>query len=269
MNRSSYYHWIKRPLSNRDKENEVLLKKINDKFQKHKGRYGSPRIYQELKRDGINISKKRVTTIMKKNRISVKTKKRFVKTTDSNHDNHISPNLLERDFISNKPNEKWVSDLTYVSTQEGWLYLCVIIDLFSRKIIGWSMASHMKASLVVDAFLMAALTRKPSIGLLFHSDRGSQYTSIEFRKILKSYGVKQSMSRKGDCWDNACAETFFKTIKREEIYTKNYANFNSAKSSIFEYIEIYYNRNRLHSSIGYMTPYEYENVNYETFHKVA
>jgi len=185
-------------------------------------------------------------------------KRKYIITTNSKHGYRISPNLLDRNFHANCPNQKWVSDITFLWTQDGWLYLCVIIDLYSRKVVGWSLADHMRTSLVTDAFLMAVTLRQPPKGLLFHSDRGVQYASNEFRNLISMYGFRQSMSRKGNCWDNSCAESFFKTIKIEEIYRYNSLTEKEMKEKVFEYIEGFYNIERRHSSINNMSPFKFE-----------
>ena len=196
---------------------------------------------------------------MRENGLKARHKKRFRVTTNSKHDYPISPNLLNRDFTLEKINTCWVSDITYIDTHEGWLYLCSILDLFSRKVVGWSMASHMRADLVIDALDMAVKHRNPPEGLMFHSDRGVQYASGTFRKKLKSYKMIQSMSRKGNCWDNAPAESFFSTLKIEEVYTHSkYRTREEARKAIFEYIEVFYNRKRSHSFLDYKSPSEYE-----------
>ena len=195
---------------------------------------------------------------MKQHNIFSKTKRKFKATTNSNHKLPISNNILNREFTVTKPNTYWVGDISYIWTQEGWLYLATVIDLYSRAIVGWSLQERMTSKIVEDALLMAINKRKLKTGLLFHSDRGSQYASDSFRKILKKYKIISSMSRKGNCWDNAVAESFFKTIKTELIYHCNYQTREEASQSIFEYIEVFYNRKRLHSSIGYMSPMQFE-----------
>ncbi|QFY43044.1 IS3 family transposase [Candidatus Methylospira mobilis] len=187
-----------------------------------------------------------------------KTRRRFKATTNSRHNLPVAANLLDRQFSVQRPNQAYVGDITYISTQKGWLYLAVVIDLYSRQVVGWSMAEHMRTALVNDAFLMAAWKRKPEKGLIWHTDRGSQYASESHRMLLKQYGVRQSMSRKGNCRDNAVAESFFHTLKTELIYQENYKTREQAKQSIFEYIEVFYNRERLHSANEYMSPVDYE-----------
>lgn len=260
--RSGYYTWCKKPDSKRKIENSELIKKIESIQKKHRYTYGSPRVTKALRKKGYIVGKNRIARLMKGNNLGRRIKKRFKSTTNSDHKKSIAKNLLNRDFYTSKPNLVWVSDLTYISTAEGWLYLCVIIDLYSRKIVGWSMDSRMKADLVIQAYLMAYIKRKPPKGLIFHSDRGSQYCSKRFRKKLEKGGVLQSMSRKGDPWDNAVSESFFKTLKSELTGEKAYKTRSQAKTTIFEYIEIFYNKIRLHSSIGYECPEYFEESYY-------
>jgi transposase InsO family protein len=195
---------------------------------------------------------------MYKHNIAAKRKKKFKRTTNSNHSNYISPNLLNQNFRVNSPNEVWVSDITYISTYEGWLYLAVILDLYSRKIVGWSMSNRITSQLVIDAIENAILDRKPEVKLIFHSDRGTQYSSADFRKILKKHGIIQSMSGKGNCYDNAVAESFFHTLKTELVYWEKYKTRKEAKSSVFNFIEGFYNRRRRHSYLKYLSPFNFE-----------
>jgi transposase InsO family protein len=191
-----------------------------------------------------------------------KTKRKFKATTNSKHNLAVADNLLDRQFTVQQPNQAYVGDITYIHTQEGWLYLAVVIDLYSRQVVGWSMAEHMRTSLVNDALLMAIWKRKPPKGLLWHSDRGSQYAATSHRKILKQFGIRQSMSRKGNCWDNAVAESFFHTLKTELIHHQTFRNREEAKQAVFEYIEVFYNRERLHSANGYLSPVDCEAQQY-------
>jgi transposase InsO family protein len=195
---------------------------------------------------------------MQEAQLVCKTKRRFRATTNSKHNLPIAPNQLARQFEVNQPNQVYVGDITYIHTQEGWLYLAVVIDLYSRHIVGWSMAERMKTKLVNNALIMAIWKRKPAKGLLWHTDRGSQYASDSHRKLLKQHGIQQSMSRKGNCWDNAVSESFFHTLKTECVNHENYATRDAAKKSIFDYIEVFYNRQRLHSNNGYLSPVEFE-----------
>ncbi len=258
VSRSRYYKWLEEKTCDRKDRNIELLDMIKDIFKLKKGRYGSPRIHKDLKESGHKCGHNRVSRIMRENGLKARQKRKFKVTTDSKHDLPISPNLLKRQFEVKKRDKVWVSDITYISTLEGWLYLCVVIDLFSRKIVGWSMGNRITAKLTKGALLMAIMQRKPAEKLIFHSDRGSQYASHEFRKVLKQYKMIQSMSRKGDCWDNACAESFFSTLKMEEVFHQTYRTRDEARSSIFEYIAVFYNRQRRHSFLDYMCPDEYE-----------
>jgi transposase InsO family protein len=259
---SGYYYWLKQPVSLRKSKQDELLVEINKIYQKSKCRYGSPRITIELKMNGIKTSRPRVARLMRKAHIrSIVRKKYRVQTTDSNHGYALAENLLNRDFSADKLAEKWVSDITYIPTGEGWLYLTSIMDLADRKIIGWALSDTMKAEQTTVAAWKMALTNRPvSNSLIFHSDRGIQYACGEFRKQLLNWPVLQSMSRKGNCWDNAVAESFFKTMKTEMVYHKEFNTGEQAKLAVFEYIEIWYNRERRHSTLGYLTPCDYEKM---------
>jgi putative transposase len=257
ISNSRYYSWLRNPYYKIRKDHDIG-KRIVDIFKTKKKLYGSPRIHSELKDEGINCGHNRVAKIMRKKGLKARIKKKFKATTDSNHDYPVAPNILNRNFTTYEPNKAWVSDITYIWTYEGWLYLCVIIDLFARKVIGWSMSENIDSVLVKDAFNMALINRTPGKGLIFHSDRGVQYASYDFQKLLKDNFVIQSMSRKGNCWDNACAESFFSTLKNEEVFCKIYRTRKEARSSIFEFIEIFYNRFRKHSFLDYMSPENYE-----------
>lgn len=259
IERSGYYAWLKRKPSKRQQANEILDKKIIDIFNYHHSRYGAPRIIDELRGNGEICGKNRVAQRMKNLGLRAKAKKKFKMTTDSSHNLPVAENLLNRNFTATGPNQKWCGDISYVWTDEGWMYLAVVIDLYSRAIIGWSIQPTMSRHLVCDALMMALWRRGFPRGVLFHSDRGSQYCSYAFQKLLKAYGFICSMSRKGNCWDNAIAESFFHTIKTELIYTNRYATREIAKQSIFQYIEVYYNRVRRHSAIGSIAPMIFEN----------
>ena len=265
IERSGYYAWLHKKPGKRQKQNEILDKKIVAIFNSHKHRYGSPRITNELHDDGENCSKNRVARRMIHLGLRAKAKKKFKATTDSAHTLPVSDNLLNRDFVADAPNKKWVGDISYIWTNEGWLYLAVVIDLYSRAVIGWSIQSTMTRNLVCDALMMALWRRGFPRNVIFHSDRGSQYCSDDYQKLLKSQGFMSSMSRKGNCWDNSVAESFFHSIKTELINDERYINREAAKQSIFEYIEIYYNRIRRHSTIGSIAPMVFENQ----FKKVA
>jgi transposase InsO family protein len=263
VSKSGYYKWHNKQPGSRAQENIMLLNRIKDVFNEHKGCYGSPRITRQLKNNGIPCGKNRIARIMQKNSIWAKTKKRFKITTNSRHKNPIAPNLLNQEFRINKINRAWVSDITYIYTREGWLYLSGILDLCSKKIVGWSMSERLTHKLVTKALEQAMLRRDIKDVLILHSDRGSQYASHDYTHLLAENNFIQSMSSAGNCYDNAVMESFFKTLKTELVYWQDYKTRNDAKKSIFEYIEIYYNRKRMHSSIGYMSPEEFENsMNY-------
>jgi putative transposase len=258
--RTSYYDWLKTQPSTRSIERERLAAKVKELFLEGRCSYGTRRIRVLLTKLSFVISRRRVGKLMKQQNLVCKTKRKFKFTTDSKHQLPIAPNILNREFEANRPDEKYASDITYIWTMEGWLYLAVVIDLFSRKVVGWSMNDHMKASLVNDALLMAIWQRKPKHGLLSHTDRGSQYASDSHKKILKEHGVIQSMSRKGNCWDNAVPESFFHTLKTEFSHHINFETKEQAKQMLFEYIEIFYNRKRIHSANNYCSPVEYEQI---------
>jgi len=258
VSRSGYYDWLNREPSQRQLENEKLKIKITEIYWQHKGRYGSPRIYRQLKKEGYNYNIKRIEKLMNIRGLKAIQKRKFKKTTDSNHNLPLKKNLLNRKFNVTQPNKVWVSDITYISTKEGWLYLAVVIDLYSRKVVGWSINKRMTKHLVIDALNMGIKNRKPDKGLIFHSDRGTQYASHDFQKELWKNTMRSSMSRKGDCWDNAVAESFFSTIKTELIYHNKYKNRKQARQDIFQYIAVYYNRIRMHSTLNYKSPKDYE-----------
>lgn len=259
VSRSGFYDWQNRGPSSRKLQDIELFKVIEEIFYQFRRRYGSDRIHKELRDRRIRVSRKRVERLMSENNLySIYNTRRKVKTTISDHDQPVSPNLLNRNFQVHKPNIAWVSDITYISSASGWLYLCQIKDLYSSKIVGWSLADHMKTDLVLEALEMAVNLRNPSKGLIFHSDRGVQYCSKIFREALENNGFKSSMSRKGNCWDNAPAESFFATLKCELIHHVQIKNLDHARRLIFEYIEFFYNRIRKHSSLGYVSPVMYE-----------
>ena len=220
--------------------------------------YGSPRVHEDLQEQGIRCGRKRVARLMRENGIRAKQARRFKATTDSDHNDPVAPNLLDREFQVDVPDRVWVADLTYIWTREGWLYLAVILDLFSRRVVGWSMSKRITSQLTLEALSVALWSRKPSPGLLHHSDRGSQYTCGDYRDVLDEHGVLCSMSRKGDCWDNAVAESFFKTLKVERVNDRDYWTREEAQMDIIDYIERFYNRKRRHSYLGYVSPVEYE-----------
>jgi transposase InsO family protein len=260
ISRSSYYKFINAKPSSREQENERLLTKIKTCHKESRSTYGSPRIYAELREDGETCSRKRVAKIMKKEGIAAKMKKRFKVTTRANPKAIPAPNLLQQNFTAEKPNERWVADFTYVATGEGWLYVATVLDLFSRRIVGLSMSNRMTSDLVTQALQQALTHRRPPANLIHHSDRGSQYTSSDFQNLLKKYDIISSMSGVGNCYDNAAQESFYHTLKTEHVYFEFYKNREEAKQSIFEYIEVFYNRKRRHSTLGYVSPVMFENV---------
>lgn len=255
---SAYYAWCGRPEGRRVREDRRLLVEIKAIHQAKRETYGSPRIHAELKALGLRHGEKRVARLMRDNGIRAKQKRKFKATTDSKHSHPVAPNLLARAFEAAAPNEKWVADITYIPTCEGWLYLSAVLDLYSRCVVGWSMSSRMTRRLVLDALDMTVSRRRPEPGLVHHSDRGSQYACADYRKALIAQGMMCSMSRKGDCWDNAPMESFFHTLKTELVHHRKYQTRGEAKADLFEYIEVFYNRSRRHSALGYLTPAEYE-----------
>ncbi len=258
ISRSSYYNWLQKPLSNKKQEDIELTFKIKMIFNKSRKNYGTRRIKKELAFAGVFISRRRIRNLMQKSGLVCKNTKKFKHGFSAKTSRNPSPNLLNRQFNPVEMNQVWVGDITYIPTKKGWLYLATVIDLYSRKIIGWSMANNMKTQLVNDALLMAIWKRKPSKGLLWHTDQGSQYGAKSHRNILKEHNINQSMSRKGNCWDNAVAESFFKTLKTELVADYNFENQEVAKSAVFEYIEIFYNKIRLHSANNYTSPQNFE-----------
>ena len=264
VSKSGYYAWRERAPSNRAQQNERLAAQITEVHTDSRGTYGSPRVHAELHAQGFAVGRNRVARIMRENGILGRRKPRFRRTTDSNHTLPVAGNLLARQFTADEPDTAWVADITYIWTQQGWLYLAVIIDLFSRRVVGWSMADHMRAELVLDALSAALGGRLPSeAGLLFHSDRGSQYASYAYQEALDANGITCSMSRRGNCWDNAVAESFFSTLKTELVHNVIFLTRASARYAIAEWIEIFYNGKRRHSSLGYATPLEAERSYYE------
>jgi putative transposase len=259
VSRSGYHAWVGRPESGRKHAERELEREIRGIQKKAKRRYGSPRVTAALRKAGRRVGHNRVARIMRENGLEARPKRRFRVTTKADPSAAAAENLLARNFVVQEVNRVWVSDITYIPTTEGWLYLAVVLDLCSRRVVGWSMSSRLGTELVLRALWMAVLRRRPPKGLLFHSDRGSQYTSHAFRKDLEYTGMRQSMSRKGDCWDNAPSEAFFKSLKTELMEGgKAFAGREAAKAAIFEYVEVFYNRARLHSSLGYISPVEYE-----------
>ena len=258
VSRSGYYAWCVRPPSRRAIADRALTEEIRSIHEWSQRRYGSPRIHEELGANDTHVGRKRVARLMSENGLSARTKRRFVKTTDSKHDFPIAPNLLQRDFTADAPNEIWVGDITYLDTREGWLYLAVLIDLYSRRVVGWAMSERIDTALAMGALNMALARRKTRRGLIHHTDRGCQYASHEYRRLLRDIGAKCSMSRKGDCWDNAVAESFFASLRKELTNRVDFPGRDAARSSVFEYIEAFYNRVRRHSTINYHSPNDFE-----------
>ena len=258
ITRSRFYAWKNCPLGKRKLDEKKLTEDIKQVFEVSRQTYGSPRVRAALAKRGIRCGRHRVAKLMRKANLRSKVKRRFKVTTDSKHKLPVAENLLNREFKVAEPNKVWVQDISYIWTNEGFMYLAVVIDLFSRKIVGWSMQDNMRKALVMDALDMAFKSRKPEPGLMLHSDRGSQYCSQLFQAKIQSHGMTCSMSRKGECWDNAVAESFFHSLKTEHVYLEKFKNREEASQSIFEYIEVFYNRQRLHSTLGFCSPVEYE-----------
>jgi transposase InsO family protein len=258
VSRSGYYRWLKHKPSHRELDNKRLDAQIRQIYDDSKGRYGSPKITQELRDQGRRVGKNRVAERMRKAGLRSKVRRKYRVTTNSKHHFPVAPNLLERNFTAQAPDKVWVSDITYLATRTGWLYLTVIIDLFSRMVVGWALSSSLGHEMVVTALKRAIRRRRPAKGLIFHSDRGVQYACTDFRKELDKHELIQSMSRKGNCWDNAVAESFFGIMKCELVYHERYEDHQDTLHSIFEYIEVFYNRQRRHSTLGYLCPSDYE-----------
>ena len=255
---SGYYVWHKRPESPRSKENRRLEAKIRVLFKDNREVYGAPRIHAELKDEGESCSKNRVARIMKKAGLKAKTKRKFKATTDSRHSFPVAPNLLNQNFETDAPNKIWAGDISYIQTDEGWLYLAVLMDLYSRKIIGWSMKSTLAKEIVLDALLMAVWRRNPKQEVIIHSDQGSQYGSDEWTRFCSTNGLVPSMSRRGNCFDNAAVESFFSSLKKEKIRRYIFKTREEARAEIFDYIEVFYNRARCHQQVGNISPAAYE-----------
>ena len=258
---SGYYAWRSRPESARKIANRGLLDDIQRVHAHHRERYGEPRIHAELRAEGQIISRKRIERVMRRHGIRARAPRRYrVCTTDSKHSLPVAANLLDQNFVAERPNQVWLADITYIPTGEGWLYLAVILDLFTRKVVGWAVRDHMRAELTIAALTMAIQRRRPGPGLTHHSDRGSQYAAGDYRDILRAAAVTQSMSRKANCWDNAPMESFFGTLKTELVHQREYPDRDAARRDLFAYIEGYYNRQRIHSAIGYITPEQAEAI---------
>ena len=257
VSRSGFYAWLTRPESPRSRENRALEAKIRVLHAASHGIYGSPKIHRDLIDDGVRCGKNRVARIMREANIRSRTKKKFKATTNSRHNLPVAANLLNQDFTADTPDSVWVGDITYVHTQQGWLYLAVLIDLYNRQVVGWATSARMPRQLAIDALQMALERHSPDQGLVHHTDRGSQYASGDYQKVLTERRMVCSMSRKGNCYDNAVAESFFRLLKTEWVNHYRYLSRSEAVQSLFYYIEIFYNRKRRHSSLGYKTPHDY------------
>jgi len=255
------YQYVKRTDQNQIPADFELIAKVKEIHKtRDKDTYGSRRMAHELRTAGYVVGRYRARSLMKRAKVVAASAKRFKKTTDSKHRLPVAPNLLERQFVAAAPDRVWCADITYLWTLQGWLYVAIIIDLFSRKIVGWAMSSRMAASLVEEALKMAYWRRKPAAGLMHHSDRGSQYAALDYQRLLSGYGMRCSMSRKGDCWDNAVAESFFHTLKADRTSRVIYTSRQEARADVIDYIEMFYNSQRLHSTLGYVSPNEFERI---------
>jgi transposase InsO family protein len=259
VSRSGYYAWRRAPESPRAAENRRLDAAIRRLFEDHRGRYGAPRITLDLQAEGWLVSRRRVARRMRAMGLRARAARRFTATTQSKHALPVAPNRLQQDFTAAGPNQQWVADITYLWTGEGWLYLAVVLDLYSRAVVGWSMAERITKALVINALGMAIWRRRPAPGLVVHSDRGSQYAALDYQALLNQHGFLGSMSKKGDCYDNAAMESFFHTLKVEQVHGARYPTREAAKADVFEYIETYYNPKRRHSTLNYQSPWDFEN----------
>lgn len=255
---SGYYNWLNHKPSCRAQRNEQLTQEIQKAFEAEKSRAGAIRITERLKENGTSVGKNRVAKIMRANAWRARAAKKYKATTNSNHQLPVAPNLLQQNFEASRPNEKYVSDITYIWTEEGWLYLAVVMDLYSRLVVGWAISERMTSQLVSDALMMALWRRKMPKGVVVHSDRGSQYCSYAYQQLFKKYGLICSMSKRGDCYDNAAMESWNHSFKVEAIHGERFVTRDQAKNHVFEYIEVYYNRYRLHSKLGYKSPVNFE-----------
>lgn len=268
ISRAAYYAWRRGATHAADKDQRLVVH-LRAAHRESQGTYGSPRLTAQLKQQGLAVGRRRVARVMKEQGLSGVPKKRFVKTTHSEHDDPVAPNRLDRDFTAEHPNQAWVTDITYIQTRSGWAYLAVIVDLFSRKVVGWALKDHMETSLCLTALERALRARQRPTGTLHHSDRGCQYTSGAYRAALDQAGFTQSMSRKGNCWDNAVAESFFGTLKQERVKKTIYANTEAARADISSYIHGFYNTKRKHSHLGQMSPIEFEQLHQQAERLVA
>ena len=264
VSKSGYYKWRRSPPSDRNKHREQLMTRIEYHFHDNDQIYGSPKITRKLREEGFTVGEKTVARLMRKNNLRSQATQKFnVQTTDSNHDFPIAPNWLNQQFdVCTKPNQVWVTDITYIHTRQGVMYLASVLDLFTRKIVGWQLGNRMKVDLVSTALEKAFQAQKPGKGLIHHSDRGSQYASTDYRKKLKEYHMIRSMSRRGNCYDNACIESFHSILKRELIYRRRFHTKEEVENHLFRYIEFFYNRKRIHSKLGYLSPDRFESLYY-------
>ena len=258
VSRSGYYHWRGRQPSPREQDNVRLAAAVQRVYAEHQGRAGAPRITRQLRDEGWRVGKNRVARIMCNHGLRARAARKYKATTQSNHNLPVAPNLLSQDFTAAAPDRKWVSDITYIATDEGWLYLAVVLDLYARRVVGWAMDGRMTAVLVCDALRMALWRRRMPRGVIVHSDRGSQYCAGDYQRLLTEHGLVCSMSKKGDCYDNAAMESWNHSFKVEAIHGERFASRDAAKAHVFDYIEVYYNRRRLHSTLGYLTPEAFE-----------
>lgn len=262
---SGFYAWQQRPPSARKVANDKLLSQIKRVYTESRGTYGSPRVHAALAAQGVSCGLHRVARLMQKYSVRAKGKRRYKRTTNSRHAYSVAPNLLNREFTAKRPNKKWVGDITYIPTGEGWLYLAVVMDLYSRQVVGWAMADHMRQELTLMALNMALSQRRPKPGLLHHTDRGRQYAATKYQAVLQQHQVQVSMSRSGNCYDNAPMESFFATLKAELAHYGWYVTRRQARAEIFEYVEVFYNRQRRHSSLGYLSPLQFEQTAVTSF----
>jgi transposase InsO family protein len=258
VSRAGFYAWRQRPMAPRTRQDQTLAVAVAAIYTDNHGRYGSPRVQMELRARGQRSGRKRIARLMRLQGLRARPRRRYRTTTDSRHDLPVCPNLLARRFAVAQANTVWVTDMTYIWTPQAWLYLAVIIDLFSRRVVGWSMSERLDRKLALDALRMALAQRRPPHGLIHHSDRGSQYASEDYQQLLAQHGLRCSMSRRGDCWDNAVAESFFASLKLELVYQVQWPSRAAARTALFEYLELFYNRRRRHSSLGYLSPVEFE-----------
>lgn len=260
---SGYYAWRGRPPSAREMANQGLIKKIEAVYNNHRRTYGSPRVYHDLRAEGVACSENRVARLMRLRNLRAKQFRRYRGTTKRDKAHPVAPNLLKRDFTADRPDRKWLSDITYIPTQEGWLYLAVILDLCNRGIVGWAMSDRMTVDLTLSALKLALQRRQPEAGLILHSDRGSQYTDHTYQALLEAHGIRASMNSVGSWYDNAPMESFIGTLKTELVYHRRYRTRDEARADLFFYIEGFYNRRRRHSSLGYLSPDAYEQLYYQ------